>query len=111
MVTIAGESAGGGSVALHTVSSHSSGLFRAAIAMSGGVDHPWTQADGDYVRRAAKDILDIVGCSSDDANLACVRQKSTSDILNATSQLQVSKEREREIGSLHAIVNYICNLC
>lgn len=78
-VTIFGESAGAGSVALHAVSPHSTSLFSAAIMESGGL---WStelqeaESRGDAVAAATK-------CS----DLACLRDVAALDLLHA--QLQV----------------------
>ena len=82
-VTIAGQSAGGHSVALHLVSPGSAGLFHRAIMQSGFASVRWrTAADA---RVQGEEFAGALGCtSSDPAALAtCLRSKSREAILLA----------------------------
>ncbi|XP_036607804.1 bile salt-activated lipase [Trichosurus vulpecula] len=63
-ITIFGESAGGASVSLQTLSPHSKGLFKRAISQSGVALSPWViQKDPLFW---AKSIASKVGCPLDD---------------------------------------------
>jgi para-nitrobenzyl esterase len=78
-VTIFGESAGAGSVALHAVSPHSTSLFSAAIMESGGL---WSTE-----LQEAESRGDAVAAASKCSDLACLRDVAALDLLHA--QLQV----------------------
>ncbi len=81
-VTIAGESAGGGSVCNQLASPGGKGLFRAAIIQSGAYNdcaaRTGAQADKEGAAFAAK-----AGCPVPATALACLRGKSTQQILDA----------------------------
>jgi len=82
-VTIAGQSAGGHSVALHVVSPGSAGLFHRAIMQSGFASVRWrTAADA---RMQGDEFASALGCTSaDPATLvACLRLKSRDAVLLA----------------------------
>lgn len=79
-VTLAGESAGGISVALHGVSPGSAGLFHRAIVESGPVDvlEPPTLAAAE-TRGAV--TASRVGCTDAATMLACLRAKSVAELV------------------------------
>jgi para-nitrobenzyl esterase len=82
-VTMAGQSAGGHSVALHLVSPASAGLFHRAIMQSGFASVRWrTAADA---RVQGDEFAAALGCASaDPATLvACLRSKSRDAVLLA----------------------------
>jgi para-nitrobenzyl esterase len=81
-VTVAGQSAGGHSVALHLVSPASAGLFHHAIMQSGFASVRWrTAADA---RAQGDELAAALGCDTDPATLvACLRTKSTTAVLLA----------------------------
>ena len=82
-VTIAGQSAGGHSVALHLVSPGSAGLFHRAIMQSGFASVRWREAADARVQ--GDEFAAALGCTSADATtlVACLRSKSTSAVLLA----------------------------
>ncbi len=80
-VTIFGESAGAFSVCSHLASAKSEGLFHKAIIQSGSCERPWptlaaAEAQGDAFAAA-------LGCDTNQDVLACMRAKSTSEVLGA----------------------------
>jgi len=82
-VTIAGQSAGGHSVALHLVSPTSAGLFHRAIMQSGFASVRWrTAADA---RTQGDEFAAALGCTSVDPAtvVACLRSTSSSAVLLA----------------------------
>ena len=77
-ITLAGNSSGAGSVCFHLVSSDSQSLFRRAIMQSpicSGVPHP--SLAHSLSRR--DDLASALGC----ADLSCIRERSSEDILKA----------------------------
>ena len=90
-VTIAGESAGAGSICMHMVSPGAvRGLFAKAIIMSGGCLQPMPSVAG-----AAADIGErvaaAVGCSDQRAALACLRRTPLQALLQAGDELSKTR--------------------
>lgn len=93
-VTIAGQSAGAHSVALHLVSPGSDGLFKGAILQSGTATAKWrTIADGD---EQATDFSAALGCAIADAEGAasCLRGKTVTQVLLAKPPALAEQFRE-----------------
>ncbi|KAL9973334.1 hypothetical protein ACROYT_G019775 [Oculina patagonica] len=85
-VTIAGQSSGAASVALHLVSPLSKGLFHQAILQGGGLTSPfstYTSKDPNY----GKPFLKKLNCVSDDV-LTCLRSKIAEEFLEATDSFE-----------------------
>jgi para-nitrobenzyl esterase len=84
-VTIAGESAGGGSVCVQTVSPESRGLFSAAIMESGTCAARLAPTPTLAAAEAQGDTLATsLGCPGNDADAAtCLRAKSPAEVLAA----------------------------
>lgn len=81
-VTIAGQSSGAASVALHLVSPLSKGLFHQAILQGGGLTSPfaaYTSKDPNY----GKQYLTKLNCVSEEV-LTCLRSKAAEEFLEAT---------------------------
>lgn len=81
-VTIAGQSSGAASVALHLISPLSKGLFHQAVLQGGGVTSPfaaYTSKDPNY----GKQYLKKLNCISGDM-LSCLRRKTAEEFLEAT---------------------------
>lgn len=64
LITIFGESAGGGSVSLHLMSPATRGLVRRGILQSGTVNAPWSFMTGEKATEVAKVLVDDCGCNS-----------------------------------------------
>ena len=79
-VTIFGESAGAGSVCMHTVSPGSRGLFHRAISQSGGCTTRG-QTDREMLNAQIAQYAAERGCEGDGA-LACLRDKPVSDFIS-----------------------------
>jgi para-nitrobenzyl esterase len=79
-VTIAGESAGAGSVCMHTVSPGSRGLFHRAISESGGCTARQS-TDKTALNASLEKFAADHGCEGDDA-LACLRGKPPSELVS-----------------------------
>lgn len=82
-VTIFGQSAGGNSVCLHVLSPRSSGLFQRAISQSGPCvllrNVPLSQ-----ITAQSEALSQTMGCPNGPGQLACMRQKTTAELMNAT---------------------------
>lgn len=85
-VTIGGISAGGASVAFHTLSPGSKGLFRHAMIESGSPFDSWiTYRQGEEARLEVKTLAKLIGCSPEDIEddsklLDCLMEASAEDI-------------------------------
>ena len=80
-VTIDGQSAGGHSVSLHVVSPGSAGYFGRAIIQSGYASTRWrTLADAEAL---GANFAAAMGCTDPSTVLACLRGKTTSQVLLA----------------------------
>jgi para-nitrobenzyl esterase len=84
-VTIAGQSAGGGSTCIHTVSPQSEGLFDAAIEQSGTCALRLVPTRTLEEAEAQGDTFaDSLGCPSDDTEAAaCLRAKTADELRDA----------------------------
>ncbi|XP_033981613.1 bile salt-activated lipase-like [Trematomus bernacchii] len=71
-ITIFGESAGGASVSLQTLSPHNKGLFKRAIAQSGVALSPWTINKNP--RQYAVEVALAVNCSTDERMASCLKE-------------------------------------
>lgn len=86
-VTIAGQSAGGGSVSLHMFSQLSKGLFRAVIPQSGCALSPWAIYRLPYTARdATLQLAKKLNCSSDSSKsiVHCLRSKPAEMLVKTT---------------------------
>ncbi|XP_072043232.1 acetylcholinesterase-like [Amphiura filiformis] len=89
-VTIFGESAGSGSVSLHTLSPLSKGLFSGAIMQSGVANVPWAVLeDKTHFPKRAFGIGKLVGCEKEDTKqlVDCLVDVPTDDLLNASQRM------------------------
>ncbi|XP_012286467.1 acetylcholinesterase [Orussus abietinus] len=64
LITIFGESAGGGSVSLHLISPVTRGLVRRGILQSGTLNAPWSYMTGEKANEVARVLVDDCGCNS-----------------------------------------------
>lgn len=80
-VTIAGTSAGSHSVSLHLVSPGSAGLFHRAIMQSGSASFRWPNA-ADTEAQGLR-FAGALGCPDVQSAPACLRSKSTGQVLRA----------------------------
>ncbi|KAK1884361.1 Bile salt-activated lipase [Dissostichus eleginoides] len=71
-ITIFGNSAGGASVSLQTLSPHNKGLFKRAIAQSGVAVSPWTINKNP--RLYAVEVALKVNCSTDERMASCLKE-------------------------------------
>ncbi|XP_046368827.2 carboxylesterase 5A-like [Haliotis rufescens] len=88
-VTIFGQSSGGAGVSSHMFSPLAKGLFRGVISQSGISVSPFAFYRPPYkASDTARNLGKIVGCnsSSSHALVACLRGKSTDDLVNARPQ-------------------------
>lgn len=79
-VAVFGESAGGISTCLHMVSPGSEGLFASTMIQSGPCDTLTTEADAHAQGLA---LVEAVGCDAEADVLACMRGKTTAEIIDA----------------------------
>jgi len=93
-VTIAGESAGGGSVCFHLASPTAKGLFDRAVIQSGafdltllhqGVGGPCGTITLAQAEQAGRSFAASVGCSDSATEAACMRSKSAEELLAASA--------------------------
>ncbi|XP_067658961.1 cocaine esterase-like [Haliotis asinina] len=87
-VTIVGESAGGASVSLHTLSPRSKGLFKRAIMQSGAATAYW--ANDKAYREKLDSVSSAVNCSgkaTDKLTVACLRSQPASVLLKVTDRM------------------------
>jgi len=82
-VTLFGESAGGISTCHHLVSPKSKGLFQRAIIESGPCDTVGTES---AALKQGVAFVDALGCKGAADPLACVRGKSTEEVMRALPQ-------------------------
>lgn len=79
MITLFGESAGGGSVSLHLISPVTRGLVRRGILQSGTLNAPWSFMTGEKANDVARVLVDDCNCNSTMLNdnpsrvMACMR--------------------------------------
>ncbi|XP_052133458.1 venom carboxylesterase-6-like [Frankliniella occidentalis] len=83
-VTVFGESAGGASTHLMTLSPLAKGLFHRAMAMSGNSFTPWSFHSPGEARRQARVLATHTGCpeSPSDALAECLRSKTAEEIIS-----------------------------
>ncbi|KAI8424410.1 hypothetical protein MSG28_002920 [Choristoneura fumiferana] len=64
LITLFGESAGGGSVSLHMLSPEMKGLFKRGILQSGTLNAPWSWMTGERAQGIGKALVDDCNCNS-----------------------------------------------
>lgn len=64
LITLFGESAGGGAVSLHLLSPATRGLVRRGILQSGTLNAPWSHMTGERATRIGKALIDDCNCNS-----------------------------------------------
>ncbi len=99
-VTIAGQSAGGGSVQALMASPHAHGLFHGAISQSGALRSP----AADEVARRTRRLAELLGVSADRAGFASVTEDAILDASQAlTDELRPAPASPAEVlhGLLH----------
>ena len=64
LITLFGESAGGGSVSLHLMSPVTRGIVKRGILQSGTLNAPWSYMEADKAVEIAKTLIDDCGCNS-----------------------------------------------
>ena len=80
-VTLFGESAGAASTCVHLASPSASGLFHRAIIQSGACDASWAAIPLAKAYDTGRDFAQQMGCTDEGSVLACLRSKSTADLL------------------------------
>nr|WLK66395.1 acetylcholinesterase [Eocanthecona furcellata] len=79
LITLFGESAGGGSVSIHLISPVTRGLVRRGIMQSGTVNAPWSYMTGERAIEVGKVLVEDCGCNvtqladSPSRVMACLR--------------------------------------
>lgn len=85
-ITIAGESAGAGSICMHIIApQETSGLFNKAIIQSAACIEPMPSVEESS--KLGLKVAEAAGCSDYDTSLSCLRDKSTKDLLEAASKV------------------------
>ena len=84
-ISIAGESAGSLSVALHLVSPMSQGLFQRAILQSGtGLSPNWEPNTPEQALKQADQVSTAVGCDEEDDILSCLQRRDVDEFVSMT---------------------------
>ena len=92
-ITIAGESAGATSIALHLVSPLSNGLFKRAIIQSGGAICPfWKPLDPEHALRHADMLSQRLGCDDTENILKCLQGKDVNEVVGTVFDAGFSVE-------------------
>ncbi|KAK6632499.1 hypothetical protein RUM43_013266 [Polyplax serrata] len=79
LLTLFGESAGGGSVSLHLMSPVTRGVVKRGILQSGTLNAPWSYMEAEKAVEIAKTLIDDCGCNSSilaeqaDSVMECMR--------------------------------------
>nr|BAF46104.1 acetylcholinesterase [Pediculus humanus corporis] len=79
LITLFGESAGGGSVSLHLMSPVTRGIVKRGILQSGTLNAPWSYMEADKAVEIAKTLIGDCGCNSSslidhaDSVMECMR--------------------------------------
>ncbi|XP_075213387.1 juvenile hormone esterase-like isoform X4 [Lycorma delicatula] len=89
-VTIAGHSAGGGSVHYQMISPLSKGLFHRAVPMSGSSHCPWALRAPGVVAKRTKRLASLVGCTAEPSKymLDCLQQISPKLIIEMSEKFK-----------------------
>ncbi|XP_059611490.1 acetylcholinesterase [Phlebotomus argentipes] len=64
LITLFGESAGGGAVSLHLLSPVTQGLVKRGILQSGTLNAPWSHMTGERATKIGKALIDDCNCNS-----------------------------------------------
>ena len=90
-ITLFGESAGAGSVSLHTMAPSSQPYFTSAIMQSGAYTCPWALTSPSVARKKTLFLADMLECptqdKSDEDIVKCLQQLSPGAIVNKTMDL------------------------
>ncbi|XP_049842954.1 acetylcholinesterase-like isoform X1 [Schistocerca gregaria] len=79
LITLFGESAGGGAVSLHLLSPVTRGLVRRGILQSGTLNAPWSYMTADKAKEVARQLVEDCGCNASRVDtaplqaMACMR--------------------------------------
>nr|XP_023021546.1 acetylcholinesterase [Leptinotarsa decemlineata] len=63
LITLFGESAGGGSISIHLISPVTKGLVRRGIMQSGTMNAPWSYMSGERAEQIGKILIQDCGCN------------------------------------------------
>ena len=84
-ITLAGESAGAGSVCMHLISpKETEGLFHKAIVQSAGCAQPMRTVE--EANKSGQKVAELVGCTDPSSALDCMRRKPVNDLLDAATE-------------------------
>lgn len=90
LITLFGESAGGGSVSIHLLSPVTKGLARRGILQSGTMNAPWSYMTSNRALKIAKDLVNDCGCN---ASILEIRPNEVIDCMRAVDAKKISAQQ------------------
>lgn len=90
LITLFGESAGGGAVSIHLLSPVTKGLARRGILQSGTMNAPWSYMSGERALKIARDLVHDCNCNS---SLLETQPEGVMDCMRAVDAKTISAQQ------------------
>lgn len=90
LITLFGESAGGGSVSIHLISPVTRGLVKRGILQSGTLNAPWSYMTAERARQVATVLVEDCGCN---ASLLVTQSTKVMDCMRAVDAKTISVQQ------------------
>lgn len=90
LITLFGESAGGGSVSIHLMSPVTKGLAKRGILQSGTMNAPWSYMTGERAQRIGEILVQDCGCNT---SLLLTRPNQVMDCMRAVDAKTISSQQ------------------